>query len=90
MESGAPNGIRAARLWEICEDRYQSRSKILTSQLPISKWHEQIGDPILADGILDLSCVKVSILQSVLWGSQITPPTDRFTRDICHARIQSV
>lgn len=39
--------------WEICEDRYQNRSMILTSQLPVSKWHEQIGDPTLADGILD-------------------------------------
>ena len=39
--------------WEICEDRYQTRSLILTSQLPVSKWHEQIGDPTLADGILD-------------------------------------
>ena len=38
---------------EICEDRYQVRSTILTSQLPVSKWHEQIGDPTLADGILD-------------------------------------
>jgi len=40
-------------LWEICEDRYQVRSMILTSQLPVSRWHEQIGDPPLADGILD-------------------------------------
>jgi hypothetical protein len=40
-------------LWEICEDRYQVRSTILTSQLPVSKWHDQIGDPTLADGILD-------------------------------------
>jgi DNA replication protein DnaC len=39
--------------WEICEDRYQVRSTILTSQLPVSRWHEQIGDPTLADGILD-------------------------------------
>jgi len=39
--------------WEICEDRYQARSTILTSQLPVSRWHEQIGDPTLADGILD-------------------------------------
>ena len=29
------------------------RSTILTSQLPVSRWHEQIGDPTLADGILD-------------------------------------
>lgn len=39
--------------WEICEERYQRRSTILTSQLPITRWHEQIGDPTLADGILD-------------------------------------
>ena len=39
--------------WEICEERYQTRSTILTSQVPVSKWHEQIGDPTLADGILD-------------------------------------
>jgi DNA replication protein DnaC len=38
---------------EICEDRYQRRSTILTSQLPVAQWHEQIGDPTLADSILD-------------------------------------
>ena len=38
---------------EICEDRYQRHSTILTSQLPVAKWHEQIGDPTLADSILD-------------------------------------
>ena len=39
--------------WEICEERYQARSTILTSQLPVTRWHEQIGDPTAADGILD-------------------------------------
>ncbi len=39
--------------WEICQDRYQVRSMILTSQMPVCKWHEQIGDPTVADGILD-------------------------------------
>lgn len=39
--------------WEICEDRYQTRSIILTSQLPVARWHEQVGDPTVADGILD-------------------------------------
>ena len=38
---------------EICEDRYQLRSTLLTSQLPVAQWHEQIGDPTLADSILD-------------------------------------
>lgn len=40
-------------VWEISEDRYQTRSTVLTSQLPVSKWHGQIGDPTVADGILD-------------------------------------
>ncbi len=40
-------------LLEICEDRYQRRSMILTSQLPVANGHEQIGDPTLADRLLD-------------------------------------
>lgn len=38
---------------EICDDRYQTRSTILTSQLPVASWHSQIGDPTAADSILD-------------------------------------
>src|SRR3954471_12953699 len=38
---------------EICDDRYQRRSMILTSQMPVAHWHEQIGDPSIADSILD-------------------------------------
>jgi len=38
---------------EICDDRYQRRSTILTSQLPVPHWHEQIGDPSVADSIMD-------------------------------------
>jgi DNA replication protein DnaC len=38
---------------EICDDRYQRRSLILTSQMPLPHWHEQIGDVTVADSILD-------------------------------------
>ena len=38
---------------EICDDRYQRRSTILTSQMPVGLWHEQIGDPSIADSIMD-------------------------------------
>ena len=38
---------------EICDDRYATRSTILTSQLPLAHWHDQIGDPTVADSILD-------------------------------------
>jgi len=40
-------------LLEILEDRYELKSTIITSQLPVKKWHEVIGDPTLADAILD-------------------------------------
>jgi DNA replication protein DnaC len=38
---------------EICDDRYGRRSTVLTSQLPVASWHAQIGDPTIADSILD-------------------------------------
>jgi DNA replication protein DnaC len=38
---------------EICDERYQNRSTLLTSQLPVSSWHAQVGDPTVADSILD-------------------------------------
>jgi DNA replication protein DnaC len=40
-------------LLELLEDRYGKRSTIVTSQLPVPAWHEAIGDPTLADAILD-------------------------------------
>jgi len=38
---------------EIFDERYQTRSTLLTSQLPVAKRHAQIGDPTIADSILD-------------------------------------
>jgi len=38
---------------EILEDRHNLKSTLVTSQLPVEHWHEQIGDPTLADAILD-------------------------------------
>jgi DNA replication protein DnaC len=40
-------------LLEILEDRHGVRSTLATSQLPLDKWHDLIGDPTLADAILD-------------------------------------
>jgi DNA replication protein DnaC len=40
-------------LLEIVEDRYEARSIIVTSQLPVDRWHEMIGNPTIADAILD-------------------------------------
>ena len=40
-------------LLEVLEDRHGVRSTVVTSQLPIDKWHDVVGDPTLADAILD-------------------------------------
>ena len=44
---------QAGALLEVIEDRTGTRSTIITSQLPISAWHEAMGDPTLGDAILD-------------------------------------
>jgi DNA replication protein DnaC len=44
---------RAADLLEVIEDRSGTRSTIVTSQLPVGHWHEALGDPTVADAILD-------------------------------------
>jgi len=38
---------------EILDDRYGRAATLVTSQLPIDHWHEIVGDPTLADAILD-------------------------------------
>jgi len=40
-------------LLEILDDRYDKKSTLITSQLPVDQWHAYLGDPTLADAILD-------------------------------------
>ena len=40
-------------LLEILEDRHGIRSTLVTSQIPVDRWHDALGDPTLADAILD-------------------------------------
>jgi DNA replication protein DnaC len=40
-------------LLEVIEDRHGSHSTIITSQLPISSWHDYLNDPTVADALLD-------------------------------------
>jgi len=47
------NAEQRRDLLEILEDRHDRRSTIVTSQLPINQWQQIIGDPTLADAILD-------------------------------------
>ncbi len=49
----APDAERRQDLLEILDDRYQKRSTIVTSQLPVPHWHEHLHDTTFADAILD-------------------------------------
>jgi DNA replication protein DnaC len=49
----APSDTERRDLLEIIEDRTGRRSTIVTSQLPVNKWHDHIGDPTIADSLLD-------------------------------------
>ena len=46
------NNLRLALL-QMLEDRYGKKSVMITSQLPVNKWHEYLGEPTLADAIMD-------------------------------------
>jgi len=40
-------------LLEIFEERYRRKSTLITAQLPVAAWHDMIGEPTIADAILD-------------------------------------
>jgi DNA replication protein DnaC len=47
------NNQQRLDLLEVFEERYGRKSTLLTAQLPVAKWHEMIGEPTIADAILD-------------------------------------
>jgi DNA replication protein DnaC len=47
------NEEQSRDLAEIMEDRYDLRSTIIVSQVPIKSWHELIANPTVADAIMD-------------------------------------
>ena len=47
------NQRQALSILELLEDRYNTRSTVVASQIPPEKWHDTIKDPTLADAILD-------------------------------------
>lgn len=56
LDDWGPDRLTAPQrrdLMEIVEDRYQSGSTVITSQLPIDAWHNVIDEPTFADAILD-------------------------------------
>jgi DNA replication protein DnaC len=69
-----PNDQERRDLLEVIEDRYQRRATVVTSQLPIEQWHEYLGDPTVADAILDRLVHNAHKL--CLDGPSVRPPLD--------------
>ena len=46
-------GDQRRDLMEVIDDRHQRGSTLLATQIPVDRWHDQIGDPTYADSILD-------------------------------------
>jgi DNA replication protein DnaC len=40
-------------LMEVIDDRHDRGSTVIATQIPVDRWHDQIGDPTYADAILD-------------------------------------
>jgi DNA replication protein DnaC len=47
------NSDQEKDLLEIIEDRHGLKSTVITSQLPVEAWHQQMANPTIADAILD-------------------------------------
>lgn len=48
---------------QILEERYERKSVIIASQLPIAKWYDYIGNPTLADAIMDRLVANASKIE---------------------------
>ena len=74
---------QARDLLEIVEDRYDKGSLIITSQVPIDRWHDLIGVPTLADAILDRvvhNAYRIELAGESLRKPPLRPETDARAR----------
>ena len=65
------------------------RSTVLTSQLPVSWWHQQIGDPTLADGIPESAWFTMDIVSrceaiGCARGADPSPRADGLVAQVAH------
>lgn len=78
----APIGDQERRdLLEIVEDRHGRASTVIAGQLPVDRWHDYIGDPTLADAILDRMIhrahtirLKGESMRKLRWSGEQTDP----------------
>ncbi|PWJ83837.1 IstB-like ATP binding protein, partial [Mesorhizobium loti] len=66
-------------LLEIVEDRYEKRSTILTSQIPVDHWYDMIGNPTIADAVLDRlvhNAYRIELSGESMRKHKVLPVTD--------------
>jgi IstB-like ATP binding protein len=78
---------------EIVEDRYGRGATLITSQIPVDRWHDLIGDPTYADAILDRIIHNAHRLQLI--GDSLRKQSAPKTNGACppvtdHGEITSV
>ncbi len=66
-------------LLELLDDRYDKAATIVTSQLPVERWHAHLGDPTIADAILDRlvhNAYRIVLKGESMRARKQAPPTD--------------
>jgi DNA replication protein DnaC len=78
------NPDQAADILEVIEDRAQLHSTVLTSQLPVAEWHGAIGDPTIADAVMDRLLERANRIElvgeSLRRGQTTTAPRSRSSK----------
>ncbi len=65
----------AADLLEVIDDRAGRRSTVITSQLPVASWHPALGEPTVADALMDRICQNLHRIE--LAGDSMRRPPER-------------
>ncbi|MDT9546349.1 MAG: sugar phosphate nucleotidyltransferase [Chlorobium phaeovibrioides] len=83
-------GYEHPLLLQILEDRYGKLAVIITSQLPVAQWHDVIGEPTIADGIMDrllgnAHSTGLFPVRGVLFFRELMVPVALFMNHIPHA-----
>ena len=91
--------VERESLMDIIDDRYDRKSTIIASQIPISKWFEVIGEGTIADAILDRivhSAYRIELMNDDLVSTHMAPviqsvepetPMMQAARVVCHEHI---
>ena len=91
LDDWGPESLNADQrrdLLEIVEDRYNRGSVLITTQVPIGRWYEIIGNPTLADAILDWSAPR-EVIHPLCWSEDHFGWNERWQGSVTSPRRSS-